>query len=158
VLISQSSVTYGRAVPNRFVIGQPIPRAREAYTAREKWHRWILAPAGHGNEWSRVFRAQRKDAGAIWIVIARGVRTAPLSSMRDRREHGIVCGVELRVTNIAAYDLVELTEAVDDAPAGARGGVLELADGATAMVEVSAPLLDGAERIVFAPLTTLRRL
>jgi hypothetical protein len=64
----------------------------------------------------------------------------------------------LAVPNIAAYDLVELTEAVDDAPAGARGGVLELADGATAMVEVSAPLLDGAERIVFAPLATLRRL
>lgn len=58
---------------------------------------------------------------------------------------------------IAAYDLVELTEAIGDAPAGARGGVLELMDDATAMVEVTAPPLDGAERIVFASLSALRR-
>jgi hypothetical protein len=59
---------------------------------------------------------------------------------------------------ISAFDLVELTEPVDDAPAGARGGVLELADTATAMVEVTTPELDAAQRIVFAPLSSLRRL
>ena len=58
---------------------------------------------------------------------------------------------------ISAFDLVELTTPVDDAPAGARGGVLELTDAATAMVEVTTPDLDVAERIVFAPLTSLRR-
>jgi hypothetical protein len=57
---------------------------------------------------------------------------------------------------IAAFDLVELTEPVDDAPAGARGGVLELADEVTAMVEVMTPRLDAAARIVFAPVSALR--
>ncbi len=57
---------------------------------------------------------------------------------------------------IAEFDIVELTEAVEDAPAGARGGVLELRPGDTAMVEITEPPLDGAARIVFAPLAKLR--
>ena len=57
---------------------------------------------------------------------------------------------------IAEFDIVELTERVDDAPAGARGGVLELRPGDTAMVEITEPALDGAARIVFAPLAKLR--
>jgi hypothetical protein len=62
-----------------------------------------------------------------------------------------------RANAISAFDTVELLEPVDEAPVGARGGVLELADAATAMVEVTSPELDGAARIVFAPLTLLRR-
>jgi len=57
---------------------------------------------------------------------------------------------------IAEFDIVELTEPVDDAPAGARGGVLELRPGDTAMVEITEPPLDAAARIVFAPLAKLR--
>lgn len=57
---------------------------------------------------------------------------------------------------IAAFDIVELTEQVDDAPAGASGGELErLGDGVT-MVEITDPPLDAAARIVFAPLEKLR--
>ncbi len=62
-----------------------------------------------------------------------------------------------RTTAISAFDTVELVEPVDDAPAGARGGVLEMTDVGTAMVEVTSPELDAAERIVFAPLAALRR-
>lgn len=57
---------------------------------------------------------------------------------------------------IAAFDIVELTEAVEDAPAGARGGVLELRGGDKAMVEITKPSLDAAARVVFAPLAKLR--
>jgi hypothetical protein len=57
---------------------------------------------------------------------------------------------------IAAFDLVELTEPVDAAPAGARGGVLEIASDGTAMVEITEPELDGLERIVFSPVSRLR--
>ena len=57
---------------------------------------------------------------------------------------------------IAEFDIVELTEPVDDAPAGARGGVLELRPGDMAMVEITEPPLDAAARIVFAPLAKLR--
>ncbi len=59
---------------------------------------------------------------------------------------------------ITLYDTVELTVDVETAPAGARGGVVELLDGDKAMVEVttmpSEPLLD---RIVVVPLAKLRR-
>ncbi|MGH2712296.1 MAG: hypothetical protein ACREX8_06430 [Gammaproteobacteria bacterium] len=61
------------------------------------------------------------------------------------------------VREIAAFDRVELTEPVDDAPAGARGGVLELRGGDTAMVEITTPELDPAARIVFVPIAKLRR-
>lgn len=57
---------------------------------------------------------------------------------------------------IAAFDIVELTERVDDAPAGARGGVLELREGDVAMIEVTKPDLGPAARIVFAPLSKIR--
>jgi hypothetical protein len=57
---------------------------------------------------------------------------------------------------IAEFDIVELTEPVDDAPAGARGGVLELHEDDTAMLEILEPPLDGAARIVFAPVAKLR--
>jgi hypothetical protein len=58
---------------------------------------------------------------------------------------------------VAEFDIVELIEPADDAPAGARGGVLELypADD-TAMVEVLEPPLDPAARIVFVPVAKLR--
>jgi len=57
---------------------------------------------------------------------------------------------------VAEFDVVELTEPVDEAPAGARGGVLELRPGGGAMVEITEPPLDAAARIVFVPLTKLR--
>lgn len=57
---------------------------------------------------------------------------------------------------ISAFGIVELTERVDDAPAGARGGVLELCEGDTAMIEVTKPELGPAARIVFAPLSKVR--
>ena len=57
---------------------------------------------------------------------------------------------------IVEFDLVELTEPVEDAPAGARGGVLELREDDTAMIEVTKPDLGPAARIIFAPLGNLR--
>jgi hypothetical protein len=61
------------------------------------------------------------------------------------------------VREITAFDRVELLEPVDDVPAGARGGVLELRDGDTAMVEITSPEFDPAARIIFVPLAKLRR-
>jgi len=61
------------------------------------------------------------------------------------------------VRDITAFDRVELIEPVDDAPAGAQGGVLELLEGKTAMVEITTPELDTADRIIFVPLAILRR-
>lgn len=61
------------------------------------------------------------------------------------------------VREITAFDRVELLEPIDDAPAGARGGILELRDRDTAMVEITTPKLDPAARIIFVPLAKLRR-
>jgi hypothetical protein len=59
---------------------------------------------------------------------------------------------------IALFDTVELTEAIETAPAGSRGGVVELLDDDTAMVEVmTMPLEPVLDRIVVAPLAKLRR-
>jgi hypothetical protein len=58
---------------------------------------------------------------------------------------------------ITTYDLVELTEPIDGIPAGARGGVLELPEGDRAMVEITSLPLDAVDRIIFAPLSKLRR-
>jgi len=60
--------------------------------------------------------------------------------------------------DITAFDSVELLEPIDEAPAGARGGVLELRDGSVAMVEITEPELEGAARIIFVPLSKLRRI
>ena len=57
---------------------------------------------------------------------------------------------------IAEFDVVELTEPVDEVPAGARGGVLELRPHDTAMIEITEPPMDAASRIMFVPLTKLR--
>lgn len=57
---------------------------------------------------------------------------------------------------INEFDIVELTERVDDAPAGARGGVLEFYTPDIAMLEILEPELGPAARIVFAPLGKLR--
>ena len=61
------------------------------------------------------------------------------------------------IHEITTLDLVELTAPTDGIPAGARGGVLELRDGNTAMVEITSLPLDSVERIVFVPLAKLRR-
>lgn len=63
------------------------------------------------------------------------------------------------IREITTLDLVELTEPVEGAPAGSRGGVLELRDGGVAMIEItSMPLEPILDRIVFVPLSKLRRL
>jgi len=61
------------------------------------------------------------------------------------------------IRDITALDLVELTGPTEGIPAGARGGVLELRDDNTAMVEITSLPLDSVERIIFVPLTKLRR-
>jgi hypothetical protein len=57
---------------------------------------------------------------------------------------------------IATFDRVELSERIDDVPAGARGGVLELRDEDIAMVEITDPPLDAVDRILFVPVSQLR--
>jgi hypothetical protein len=77
-------------------IGEPLPRAAEAYTAPEKLA-WILAAHGHGQEWARVFRIKDVDAQRLWDAIARAALDAPIYRIIDRKPNGIVCGVEMKL-------------------------------------------------------------
>ncbi len=62
------------------------------------------------------------------------------------------------VDKLEALDVIELTEPFCGIPAGATGGLLELTDDHTALVEItSIPELD-EERIIFPPLDKLRRI
>jgi len=59
--------------------------------------------------------------------------------------------------HIVEYDIVELTEPVEGAPAGARGGVLDIFKGDMAMVEITTmPDESILDRIIVAPLNKLR--
>jgi hypothetical protein len=79
-------------------IGQPLPRAAEAYAAPEKWEDWILADRGHGPEWARVFRIGLDDAGRLWRAIADGILLAPVFATRDVSPYGFSCQVGLVLT------------------------------------------------------------
>ena len=58
---------------------------------------------------------------------------------------------------IELFDLVELLEPVDAAPAGAQGPVIEwLRDGTVAEIEIKKPKLDGLDAIVYATRDQLR--
>jgi hypothetical protein len=60
-------------------------------------------------------------------------------------------------SRIALFDVVELTEKIGDVPVGSVGGVLDLTNDGSAMLEItSEPGLGSVERIVFAPLESLR--
>ena len=75
-----------------------MPRADDAYATDDKWRGWILAAAGHGEEWARVFHAGPQDSELIWAAIAAAVVHAPVSVVRDRAPHGVVCGVDITLT------------------------------------------------------------
>ena len=76
-------------------VGQPLPRAAEAYAAPEKLA-WILSEDGHGREWERVLRIGAEDADRFWEAIAQAVIGARIFKVTE--EFGIVCGVEVSLT------------------------------------------------------------
>lgn len=102
--------------------------------------------------------APRKRLADLAIAATANVHGAALLT-RNLKDFKIIEDlVDIRAAEraIRVLDIVELTEEIDNAPAGARGGVLELRPGGTAMVEITDPTLDAAARIVFAPLRKLR--
>lgn len=79
-------------------VGKPLPRVGDAYSEEVKWRSWILAERGHGNEWQRVFHARVEDWEVLFGAIKETVVEAPVSSIRARGEHGLVCGVDIVLT------------------------------------------------------------
>lgn len=79
-------------------IGQPLPRAADAYATGEKWRGWVFAEHGHGREWARVFNVGAEDSERIWRAISEAIADARVFTLRDRAPYGVVCGVELELT------------------------------------------------------------
>src|ERR1700679_1786365 len=78
-------------------IGDPLPRAAEAWFEPSKWSEWIFAGRGHGPQWTRVLHVDLGDVDLVWEVIARRVLTAPVSRVRDLGAYGLNCEVNVRV-------------------------------------------------------------
>jgi hypothetical protein len=79
-------------------IGQPLPRAADAYSTPEKWDQWILADRGHGQEWARVFRVDPADIERVWQAILKAMLDAQVHKVVDHGQDGIVCGVDSQLT------------------------------------------------------------
>jgi hypothetical protein len=79
--------------------GEPLPRAAEAWCAREKWTNWILAEVGHGTEWGHVFHVESEQWEAVWEAIAAAVIGALIETVRNLGALGVSCGmtVELEI-------------------------------------------------------------
>ena len=76
-------------------VGEPLPRAGDAWYEQIKLEGWILAERGHGPEWKRVFHVGVEDSGRVWQAIAMAVPHTRVATVRDRGADGIVCGVEV---------------------------------------------------------------
>ncbi len=74
-------------------VGEPLPRAAEAWRHRVKLEDWVLAEQGHGREWSRVFRVGLADADLVWHAISAAVLTAPITEVRGEGGGEVGCGV-----------------------------------------------------------------
>jgi hypothetical protein len=78
-------------------VGEPLPRAADAYVEAVKWHGYVLADGGHGPHWARVFRVDRRQADELWQAVRALVLTAPVTELRPTA-HGIGCGVSAQLT------------------------------------------------------------
>ena len=65
-------------------VGEPLPRAAEAWCTRSKLVDWVLGEEGHLGEWRRVFRVETDDAELVWESIAERVLGAPITEVRGK--------------------------------------------------------------------------
>lgn len=78
-------------------VGETLPRSAECRYEQLKLDEWVLADRGHGREWSRVFHIGPGDSRLLWEAIAAASLGAPIATVRDRGEDGVVCGVEVEL-------------------------------------------------------------
>ena len=78
-------------------IGEPLPRAEDAWYEWRKVEDWILCPAGHSSEWNKVFHVSLAEWGLLWSSIAEAVMGSTIAVVRDRRPNGITCGVKVEL-------------------------------------------------------------
>lgn len=65
-------------------VGDPLPRAEEAWCTRSKLIDWILGERGHADEWRQVFRVDAEDAAIVWESISGAVLKTPIKEERGK--------------------------------------------------------------------------
>jgi hypothetical protein len=77
-------------------VGEPLPRAHDAYSDAVKWDEWILHDRRHGPDWASVFGVV--DADMIWSALTEAILVAPVISVRLVADGGVSCGVRAPLT------------------------------------------------------------
>jgi|SRR5579884_346011 len=81
-------------------IGEPLPRAAEAYGVHDKLARYSLKP-GHpsakAEAFERILAITAADLEYLADALLSGVRTAPVSRVRAAPEYGFHCEVVVQV-------------------------------------------------------------
>jgi hypothetical protein len=79
-------------------VGEPLPRADDAWSEAHKWSGWILAKRGHGPELRRVLQVRLEDVAVLWEGIVERIRVDPVTGVRDLGPHGLNCHVDVVLT------------------------------------------------------------
>jgi len=86
-------------------IGEPLPRAEEAYGVHEKLVRYSLK-IGHEDggpkaaAFARILGITPADSDYLATALLLGVHDSPVSEVRDRAEHGMHCRVIVPVRGL----------------------------------------------------------
>ena len=87
-------------------IGEPLPRAEEAYGIHEKLAGYSLklGHPGRGKKaegFARVLAITADDLEYLAEELLEGARTIPMTEIRDRGEQGVLCEVVVPVRGVA---------------------------------------------------------
>lgn len=78
-------------------IGEPFPRAQDAWYEWSKFEDWILGDKGHGADWASVFRVRLEDWEIVWEAIVEATAGASIREVRDREPFGIACEAKVQL-------------------------------------------------------------
>jgi len=79
-------------------IGEPFPRAQDAWYEWIKFEDWILGDEGHSSEWARVFHVGLDDWRLVWDAIYEATARAVIKEVRDRSPFGFACATWSQLT------------------------------------------------------------
>lgn len=79
-------------------VGDPLPRAADAWCVQEKWLAWILAEDGHGPEWAKVLQVEPDEWELAWQALKGAVLEAAIRTVRSLDGGGVTCSVRVELT------------------------------------------------------------
>jgi hypothetical protein len=79
-------------------VGDPLPRAADAWCVQEKWLAWIFAEDGHGPEWAKALQVEPDEWELAWEALKGAVREAAIRTVRSLDAGDVTCGVRVDLT------------------------------------------------------------